>query len=113
MDIRTIYTVRNNETHRHTYYSQDCAPIGARPLLYYTGKIIRVQQADGSIKIAYLYGEKTYTYSVVELEEYRAEQRAKKEEEQRRKRALNAIMEQYNALTTEELEKIVKKSIDK
>lgn len=112
-NIGTIYYVKNKENNKYTYYSQDCAPTGARPVPYYTSKTIKVQQADGSVKIGYMYGEKTYSYDESEVEEYRQEQRIKKEADAKRRKLLAAIMSHYDSLDTETLEKIVEKGIDK
>lgn len=101
--ITTIYVVRNNDTHRHTYYTKDCAPTGARPLLYHVGKTIKVHQADGSVQVAYMYGEKAYSYSAQEVAEYREAQKTKREHEAQRKAMLNAIMAHYEAMDGEAL----------
>lgn len=106
-NIRTIYVVRNNETHRHTYYTKECAPINAKPLLYSQSKTLKVHQLDGSVQIAYVYGEKTYTYSSVELEQYREEQRVLRESSRERKAMLGAIMAQYECMTNDELKAVL------
>lgn len=103
MHITTIYTIRNNETHRHTYYAKECAPTGARPLLYHVGKTIKVHQPDGTVATAYMYGEKAYSYSAQEVTEYREVQKAKREHEAQRKAMLATIMAHYEAMDTETL----------
>ena len=107
MHITTIYTVRNNDTHRHTYYTKDCAPTGARPLLYHVGKTIKVHQPDGTVATAYMYGEKAYSYSAQEVAEYREAQKTKREHEAQRKAMLTTIMAHYEAMDNEALAKAV------
>lgn len=107
MHITTIYTVRNNDTHRHTYYTKECAPSNARPLLYHVGKTIKVQQADGSVQTAYMYGEKSYSYSAVEVAEYREAQAIKRAKDTERKAMLATIMAHYEAMDTETLAQVV------
>ena len=106
-NIRTIYVVRNNETHRHTYYTKECAPINAKPLLYSQSKTLKVHQADGTVQTAYMYGEKTYTYSSVELAQYKEEQRALREAKRERKVMLDTIMAHYESMSDEELKKVL------
>lgn len=107
MHITTIYTVRNNDTHRHSYYTKECAPANACPLRYYVGKTIKVQQADGTVATAYMYGEKSYSYSAVEVAEYREAQKTKREHEAQRKAMLTTIMAHYEAMDSETLAKVV------
>lgn len=88
----------------YDYYSADCAPKGAKRVSCHSGKTMRVHQADGSVRIAYFYGEKTWSYDQEELEAYRAQCNAEYEELKRRNRALKALNEYLQTLSTEELE---------
>lgn len=103
MHITTIYFMKNKDTHRYTYYTKDCAPTGARRLPYHTGKTIKVHQPDGTVATAYMYGEKTYSYSAQEVVEYREAQKAKREREAQRKAMLATLMARYEAMDAETL----------
>ena len=108
--IREIYYVKVNTAvaYRYEYYTKECAPVGARPLTSHTGKTInKVQQADGTYRTAYMYGEKAWSYSLAEIEEYRAEQNAKRAESAKRNALLKTISQHYESMTIEQLEKIV------
>ena len=108
--IREIYYVKVNTAvdYRYEYYTKECAPAGARPLTSHTGRTInKVQQADGTYRTAYMYGEKSWSYSLAEVEQYRAEQNAKRAESAKRNTLLKAISQHYENITTEQLEKIV------
>lgn len=105
--ISTIYVVRNYETHRHTYYTKECAPTGAVTLGYHTGKTINVHQEDGTVRTAYMYGEKSYSYDATEVAQYREAQATKRQREAERKAMLATIMAHYEAMDTEALAKVV------
>jgi hypothetical protein len=108
--IREIYYVTVNcaVAYRYEYYAKDCAPAGARPLTSHTGRTInKVHQADGSCRTAYMYGEKAWSYSIAEVEKYRAEQNAKRAESAKRNALLKTISQHYENMTIEQLEKIV------
>ena len=105
--ISTIYVVRNNETHRHTYYTKECAPAEARPMLYHTSKTINVHQEDGTVRTAYMYGEKSYSYDATEVAQYKEAQAAKRQREAERKAMLATIMTHYEAMDTEALAKVI------
>ena len=114
-DITTIYytVARPKKAPMYTYYTKECAPKGAKRLLSYGGKTIKVNQPDGSIKIGYMYGEKTYSYNLEEVERYRAERKAEREKMAERRYLLDKIYEEYEKMETEELKKIVEKISNK
>ena len=108
-NIREIHKVKKDNG-LYDYYEASCAPKGAMPCAWHTAKTInKVIQADGTTRIAYMYGEKTWSYDKEEIEQYRAEQSKIKAELLRRNKMLKAITAHYETMTTEELEEIVKK----
>lgn len=90
-------------------YEAEAVPMGAKttPCYYKTTKTIKVVQVDGSVKVAYMYGEHTFSYSEEERDAYREEQKALRETKKERKAMLDAIMAHYNSMSDEELKKVL------
>lgn len=110
--VNEIYRIAKPNTkvaYSYNYYFKENAPEGARPLCWYTQKTLKVNAPDGSVKTIYMYGEKHWSFSLEEVEAYRAEQNVIREEQRKRNKLLKAIMAQYEEMSTEELEKIVEK----
>jgi hypothetical protein len=104
------YTINDNGT--YNYYEKANAPKGARMTSYRTAKTVKVIQADGSIKVGYMYGEKQWSYDAVEVEQYRAEQKKAREQKAKRNKMLAEIMKHFDAMSDEELKKVLQ-AIDK
>ena len=104
-DITELYrvTVDTAVSYKYIYYTKECAPKEARPVLYHTGKTIKVNQPDGSIKVAYMYGEKAWSYDVEEVERYREEQAVIRAQKLARNKMLKDIMAHYEAMSDDEL----------
>lgn len=71
----------------------------------YAAKEIEVIQADGSIRIAYLFGKQGWSYDKAEVEAFKAEWKAREAAKSYRIKLLKEIADKY---TTEELENILK-----
>ena len=78
---------------------------GARPY----GKTINVIQADGSKKIAYMYGEKTWSYDEEEINRHREACQKAREETRRRMALVDRLCTVCDKMTLEEFEKFVEK----
>ena len=78
---------------------------GARPY----GKTIKVIQADGSKKIAYMYGEKTWSYDEEEINRHREACQKVREEARRRKLLTDRLHAVCDKMTLEEFEKFIEK----
>lgn len=104
-DIKELYYVKVDTavSYKYIYYTKGYAPKEASPVLYHTGKTIKVNQPDGSIKVAYMYGEKTWSYDAEEVERYREEQAVLRAKKIARNKMLKDIMSHYEAMSDDEL----------
>lgn len=73
------------------------------------GSEIKVYQADGSYKIAYLYGEKTWSYNKEEIDNHRKASQEQKERARARKILTDKVLAVCAEMSIEELEKIIEK----
>lgn len=107
LKINTLYRIK----HKVGVYSFDVAKQFATsditPLQFYVGNTINVHQADGSIKVAYMYGEKTYSYSQQERDEYRKSMNEMRAKSKERKELLTKILNYYNEMSIEQLRGVV------
>lgn len=104
-DITELYYVKVKTTvsYKYVYYTKECAPKEAKPVLYHTGKTMKVNQPDGGIKVAYMYGEKAWSYDIEEVERYREEQAVIRAQKLARNKMLKDIMAHYEAMSDDEL----------
>lgn len=65
-----------------------------------------IHTADG-VKIVYTYGEKTYFDTAEERDAYREQQKIERAELTKKNKMLKAIMEHYQSMSVEELEKVL------
>jgi hypothetical protein len=86
--------------------------VWARPLSYHinSGKPLKVLDLE-DIKLAWLYGEKTWFDTEEELAQYRAEVAAETELARRKKKALAEIMAQFENLSVDTLERLARTSL--
>ena len=108
--IRTTTELRAN-TREHKIYESNAVPAGVItcPCYYHIGKTIKIIQQDGSIRTGFMYGEKTFSYDKKEIEEYKEEQKIKKNLKRKEKELLNRIIEHYKTMDIDELETIANK----
>ena len=79
-----------------------------RPVMFIVGKTATVHCADGNIKTAYLFGEKTWSYDEQEIIARREEYAKEKEEKKVRRLALDTINLYLMNKTTKDLQRIAK-----
>lgn len=65
-----------------------------------------IHTADG-VKTVYTYGEKTWFDTAEERDTYREEQKVARAELNKKNKMLKAIMEHYQSMSVEELEKVL------
>lgn len=68
-----------------------------------TGETVKIWHIDGTFSVAYMCGEKYYTYDLTEKEEWQAENRARIA----RKKERAALMKIINEMSTEELKALL------
>ena len=107
LNINTLYRIKN----RRGVYTLDAVreftTSEVKPLGFYVGDTINVHQADGTIKVAYMYGEKTYSYSKQERDDYRVKMNEIRAKTRERKELLTKILNYYNEMSIEQLRGVV------
>lgn len=73
------------------------------------GKEMKVYQADGSYKIAYLYGEKTWSYNKTEIDNHQKASQEQREKARARKILTDKVLAVCAEMSIEELEKFIEK----
>ncbi len=99
------YTRNDNGT--YNYYERTYAPKGAQLAWFRAAKTVKVIQADGSVRVGYMYGEKQWSYDATEVEQYRAEQKKAREQKANRNKMLAEIMKHFDAMSDEELKEVL------
>ena len=77
---------------------------GSKPCLYHIANTAKVRQEDGTIQVAYFYGEKVWSYSEEERDEYRKNQQMKKELTKQSRAIIKNITEWLETLDLDELQ---------
>ena len=104
-DITELYyvTVNTAVSYRYMYYTKECAPKGASQVLSHMGRTIKVHQPDGSVRVAYMYGEKTWSYDEEEVIKHREEQAIIRAQKIARNKMLKDIMAHFETMSDDEL----------